>query len=572
MQNHPKEPKSAQFKSGNPKSAKGANMNPGCVLVRIPRNTSMSAHPRPTAPLGNVFNRSGRTLLGLRTSPSRIFPALAITLFKLAAANSHAQGTGRRYQPASVYAGPDLQCKLSSPETQKDEPLSVVTDHDGYARFFAVRKTSDDKVKTLALNCTDGQGKTSSVPVDLTADDTFAPRPVNLENEPGKDRPALQGDPLAYTQAQLLQLGYGLRPDPIKDAAAYGRWLEAASVNGRQLEAKRPDLHEHSVESITANPWSGSAMTGKPDYVATDATFNVPEALPGGDGTTTTEVAIWNGLGGFFTGSGLIQGGVSLYTNPSAAAYGSWREYCCGDPDSNGYGGAFVPNPGDRIYSLEWYCDSAGGLNLNGGYGCTFLEDETTGAILMTVGQAAEFIIENQSPQVSSTSTAFTDFTPAVSMDGSAYTTATGSYSQTISKDPTVYPLLDFTHTTSHMRIGLGTTDQTYFDVEPFQQSYPIFCHGPLSTSKGGVPLTKFKWASVGADTKAPGPGECVWPDRGPEGLEIKSGDSNYLWGWLNQVASLPKGKYAEIDVYRDPWVNNDLVVTGIVGFVAPPF
>ncbi|MGA2539390.1 MAG: hypothetical protein ABSF53_25515, partial [Terracidiphilus sp.] len=244
-------------------------------------------------------------------------------------------------------------------------------------------------------------------------------------------------------------------------------------------------------------------------------------------------------------------------------------------------------------------CDSAGRLNLNGGYGCTFLEDENTGAILncsvaggspcwsvkalplcsvshtancMTLGQAAEFIIENQSPQVSSTSTAFTDFTPAVSMDGSAYTTATGGYTQTISKDPSVYPLLDFTHTTTHMRIGLGTTDQTYFDIEPFQQSFPIFCHGPLSTSKGGVPLTKFKWASVGADTKAPGPGECVWPDRGPRGAEIKSGDTNYLWGWLNQVASLPAGKYAEINVYRDPWLDNDMVVTSIVGFVAPPF
>jgi hypothetical protein len=544
--------------------------------------------------------RAGRlNFIQASLRPARILPAMALGLAALSAPLGQAQDTGRKYEPASVYAGPDLQCKLNSPETSKSEPLSVFTDHDGYARFYAIRKTSDDKVKNLVLDCNDARRKTNSFPVDLTADDTFAPRPVDLENEPGRDRPALRGNPLAYTQAQLLQLGYGLRPDPTKEPAAYERWLKAASVSGRLLEAKRPDLHEHSAYAIEANPWSGSAMTGKPDYVATEAVFNVPEAIAGGDGTTTTASAIWNGLGGFGTGSGLIQGGVSLYTTPSAAAYGTWREYCCGDPDSNGYGGAFVPNPGDEIYSLEWYCDSAGNLNLNGGYGCTFLEDETSGAILdcsqaggspcwsvkalplcsisrtpncMTLGQAAEFVIEDQSPQVSPTSTAFTDFTPSVAMDGSAYTTATGSYSQTISNDPSVYALTDFTHTTTHMRVGLGLTDQTYFTIEPFQQSYPIFCHGPLKTSKGGVPLTKFKWASVGADTRPPGPGECVWPDRGPRGTEIKSGDTNFLWGWLNQVASLPAGKYAEIDVYRDPWLNNDMVVTNIVGFVAPPF
>jgi hypothetical protein len=38
-----------------------------------------------------------------------------------------------------------------------------------------------------------------------------------------------------------------------------------------------------------------------------------------------------------------------------------------------------IPNPGDTIYSQEWYCDSQGNLNLNGGFGCTYLVDQTTG-------------------------------------------------------------------------------------------------------------------------------------------------------------------------------------------------
>jgi len=190
----------------------------------------------------------------------------------------------------------------------------------------------------------------------------------------------------------------------------------------------------------------------------------------------------------------------------------SWREYCCGDPDSNGYGGAFVPNPGDQIYSLEWYCDSRGSLNLNGGYGCTFLEDLTTGAILsctsatgspcwsvkalplcsaspttpncMTVGRSAEFVIENQSPQVSKTSTAFTDFTPMVTMSGSAYSSTTGSYSKTISTDPAVSLMTDFTSTTTHIDVSLGTTNQTYFSI------YPAYGLGATIWSYTGTPCS----------------------------------------------------------------------------------
>ena len=180
------------------------------------------------------------------------------------------------------------------------------------------------------------------------------------------------------------------------------------------------------------------------------------------------------------------------------ALYGSWREYCCGDPDSNGYGGAFVPNPGDEVYSQEWYCDSKGRLNIGGGYGCTYLVDGSIGAILsctsatgspcwsvkaiplcsvspgtpncMTLGLAAEFIIENQTPQCCSPATAFPDLSSTVTMSGSAYSSATNSYSQTISTDPTVDLLADFTNTTSHMGVSLGKTDQTYFAVSQWKK------------------------------------------------------------------------------------------------------
>jgi hypothetical protein len=534
------------------------------------------------------------TLLEKCVQPMLMVAALsASTIFAQNGSARAAEG----YSPAAIHALPELQCTLYPTGEAPSVGVPVFTDGDGYARFYAVRPASTYAVTELTLDCKDSAGRASSYAVDLTAAATFTPHPLDLANEPGRDRPALAGDPLAYTQAQLISAGYGLRPDPASDPAAYARWLAAASKPARLLEAKRPDLHSHGVTSTTANPWSGSVLIGSPDYVSTEATFNVPTGVPGGDHTTATEISIWNGLGGFGTGSGLIQGGVSIHTTPTVASYGSWREYCCGDPDSNGYGGAFTPKPKDEIYSQEWYCDAHGNPNLTGGYGCTYLLNETTGALLdctsatgspcwsvkalplcsvspvtncMTVGRAAEFIIENQSPQVSSTSTAFTDFSPKVTMAGTATTTAGASKS--VSTDPEVEVLNDFTNTTTHILVSLGAPNDTYFSVEPSQASFPLYCRGPLTTTGAPGAVTPFVWSSKGAASAAPGPGQCAWLNRGPSGLEIKPGNDNAIYGYLNQLTNLPAGKYGEIDVYRDPNVDNDLVVTRIIGFVSPPF
>jgi len=124
------------------------------------------------------------------------------------------------YTPASVYAAPGLQCKLYAAGSAPAAVLDVSTDDDGYARFHAVRAAGGDTVKQLNLDCTDSAGHSSYYFVDLTSDDTFAPRPLNLANERGIDRPALKGDPLSYSPSELIKAGYGLRPDPKKDPAA----------------------------------------------------------------------------------------------------------------------------------------------------------------------------------------------------------------------------------------------------------------------------------------------------------------------------------------------------------------
>jgi hypothetical protein len=147
----------------------------------------------------------------------------------------------RHYEPASFFAQPDLQCKVypAGSASSPSQTITVFTNDDGYARFHAVRATGSGDVQRLAADCTDSAGMSHSYSVDLTSDDTFRPRPLDVSKERGIDRPALEGDPLSYTQAELIHAGYGLRPDP-KNSGAYARWLSAATVPMRMLTATRP--------------------------------------------------------------------------------------------------------------------------------------------------------------------------------------------------------------------------------------------------------------------------------------------------------------------------------------------
>jgi len=469
----------------------------------------------------------------------------------------------RHFTPASLAAQPDLECKIYPAGGTPSQVITVFTNDDGYARFHAVRATASDSVKRLAADCTNSAGVSYSYSVDLTSADTFAPRPLDVSKERGISRPALEGDPLSYSQAELIHEGYGLRPDP-KDTAAYARWLSAATVPLRMLTATRPHpmsgsrrslnlkpaipdaqtdptanlkttVHNGTVDRTTDPWWVGSTLDGAPTYLGAEASFEVPTPIPSGDETLNgTSIAIWTGVEG--SGEALIQAGVNVQTTRSTAVFWSWREYCCGDGISNSYSGAFTPNPGDKIYSRSWYCDSVGNLNVHGGYGCSYLADLTLGEVLScaqangspcpsapaapswtSFGHDADFVIEDQTPQMysgwsattaytngqianyslpyagypyialanntnepPSTSPkfwapfpqgmAFTDFTPTVAMSGSAYSTTTGTYSQTVSNDPLVYKLIDFTNTVSHMDISLGTTDQTYFRSAQFAE------------------------------------------------------------------------------------------------------
>jgi predicted NUDIX family NTP pyrophosphohydrolase len=145
----------------------------------------------------------------------------------------------------------------------------------------------------------------------------------------------------------------------------------------------------------------------------------------------------------------------------------------------------------------------------------------------MTVGPAAEFIVEDTSAQVLASSTAFTDFTPTLNMYGSAFSTRTGRYSQTVSNDPTVYKLTDFTNTTTHIDVVLGSADETCF--------------------------------TVSANPNPPAPPPCQPVAQSP----AWAGGLDGYWGTdnsqhVNYVAA--NGHIHEMYIHPGaPWVNNDL-------------
>ena len=120
-----------------------------------------------------------------------------------AAAHSISSAPKRSFNPASVRALPGLECQLYPEGSLPSKGVTVFTDDDGYARFHAVRTAASDKIQRLALDCKDSDGRSSAFSADLTSEDTFRPRPLNLAGERGTDRPSLAGDPLSFSQSAV---------------------------------------------------------------------------------------------------------------------------------------------------------------------------------------------------------------------------------------------------------------------------------------------------------------------------------------------------------------------------------
>ena len=342
------------------------------------------------------------------------FAAAAVAcLLLITGAYSQAAGPAnhRQFEPASFAVPAGNTCALH-PEGNPDPAatLTVRADADGVIRFLAVRPNLPGSVENLTLECTDDRGIDSTYTVDLRSELTFAPNPFDPVRAGLELRPALAGDPLRFTVPELLDRGYGLRPDPGVDPEGYKQWLAVATVPMYQLRTSNhpvpgprhrkdavrvPFLAESGEsaempgpQSVSVGPgnsgWTGAILVGSYKKGSTAAktwgyaenvdTFDVPTVYPFSGRTGQTQLSIWSGLDNVFQSEVWVEGTQTI------GSYFIHRQNFYGTPGESkldGQGVDFTPNVGDKITVQEWYCDANGITHMAGGYGCTDIIDYT---------------------------------------------------------------------------------------------------------------------------------------------------------------------------------------------------
>lgn len=344
---------------------------------------------------------------GLRTHSHSVYTTITILSLLMCCRGVDAQagpGGRARFEPASVVVPAGNTCVLH-PEGNPDpaQSISVNADADGVARFQVVRPTRPDSVDRLALDCTDSNGSSQTYSVDLRSDATLKALPFDPVLANLTYRPALARDPLSYTQQELIQGGYGLRPDPAQNPDGYRRWLAVASAPAyklrgiRSTSAAAADTRPHpvprpsatstspvinaGVDTQSSNYWTGARLVGSYQknatsaltysYVLNEGSFVVPTVTPGGFGTKTTAMTIWTGLDNVF------QSIVDVSATATTQGFGIHRQnfYNNNTKSIDTEGTRFTPHTGDTIYAEEWYCDAKGNVVMSGGYGCTYMSD-----------------------------------------------------------------------------------------------------------------------------------------------------------------------------------------------------
>lgn len=422
----------------------------------------------------------------------------AISLLGLLVSTAARPASDIQFEQASIDAPADSNCMLH-PEGNQDpnESLHVYADEDGVVRFLAVRPTGPNSVQRLTLDCTGPNQGAKTYAIDLRSELTFKPRPFDPSRTTLAVRPALTGDPRRFTTGELLQAGYGLRPDPAKDPNAYQEWLAAASVPAYKLRSDRtlvwfPISRQADLgptadppESVSKSPsvgWTGAVLYGSfqkkataaetISYGSSSASLVIPKLTPGPVAAAT----IWNGLDNVF------QALVDVRTTATIAYFGIHHQTFdkhSGHTDTAGT--RFTPQTGDHVSMEEWYCDAKGNLNLRGGYECTNMVDTTQHAQWECdkagssdcpsykldagylgngkLGWQTEFIIEDDSKHAGE----WPNFSP-VTMHGSADvivgngTKGTGrfvSMNYGSLSDPKINLLTDNNHSTRHLHITL---------------------------------------------------------------------------------------------------------------------
>ncbi len=147
---------------------------------------------------------------------------------------------------------------------------------------------------------------------------------------------------------------------------------------------------------------------------------------------------------------------------------------------------------GTEILAQAWYCDANGVANLNGGYGCNYMYDYNSQAVFsctqpkttiptpvcwsaaqffptcsnppapncMTLGNSAEFILENESSQLKPPTDQFPTFFPP--MQGELVAVSASKGTLTMDTDSNAVLLTDFPHNPPSVYVGYANGETSF--------------------------------------------------------------------------------------------------------------
>jgi hypothetical protein len=175
--------------------------------------------------------------------------------------------------PVTVQVIPQSVCFFYHPEAP-GRRLQLDADDQGLVRFHARALTGAEPTE-FHLECRGGDGQMELYTISLSSDIHYTAAMNGDELEPaamveGEERPALEGDPMAPSNLELVSRGYPPRPDPEKAPAQYARWLKNVSRSYTRIStrlAAHPEYGEVKrgpfEKSLPSAPRGGTFRQGQ---------------------------------------------------------------------------------------------------------------------------------------------------------------------------------------------------------------------------------------------------------------------------------------------------------------------
>jgi hypothetical protein len=278
--------------------------------------------------------------------------------------------------PLAIQVQPKATCTL--PE---GNPVQKIFANDEGVVRMNVRPTRE-ATGTFRLECRGEDGALVAFPVELavTSDPgalaaTKAQIKPFLESKPGTLRRALVGDPMAYSQEELLAGGYGQRPDPMKEPNRYAHWLRAVTepstvVSSRQVAGSERNGPNENL--LWASNWSGG-LAGNPSGAWPESSFsyfwyasaewNVPQVFAESNFANQSNAGTWAGFGGT-NGDYLWQAGTGEWTQSifwfQISGYNAWTQVPPSQSQQQNISN-FNVNNGDDVYAEVFICNPTNG-------------------------------------------------------------------------------------------------------------------------------------------------------------------------------------------------------------------